>query len=94
MNDFIHQVGVGTLIIVGIGAAIAAGLGIARLVGRVWPAHWAISGPGRRADLRRVFRNINARGRHVGSFRKLISVGPWTLHLTRYRPGTVEDEGS
>jgi hypothetical protein len=92
VSDFIHQVGVGTLVIVGIGAVIAAGLGIVRLVARVWPAHWALSGPGRKsADPRRIFRNINARARHVGSFRKLVSVGPWTLHLTRYRPGNIEE---
>lgn len=72
--------------------AIAGGL---LLIARVWPAHWAISGPGRKSrDLHRIFRNVNARGRHVGSFRKLVSVGPWTLHLTRYRPGNVEENGS
>jgi hypothetical protein len=42
--------------------------------------------------VRRLFRNINAAGRHVGSFRRMLSLGPWTLYVARYRPGNVEEE--
>lgn len=94
MSDYTRGVLTIPAVLLAIVAVVAVLAGVLLLIARVWPAHWAISGPGRKADLRRVFRNINARGRHVGSFRKLVSVGPWTLHLTRYRPGNVEDEGA
>jgi hypothetical protein len=94
MSDYTRGVLTVPAVILGIALTIVLIVGAMRLISKVWPAHWAISGPGRKsADVHRVFRNINAAGRHVGSFRKLVSVGPWTLHLTRYRPGNVEDEG-
>lgn len=88
MSDYLR----GVLTVPGIALALAALAAVGLLISRVWPTHWAVSGPGRKADLRRVFRNVNARGRHVASFRKLVSLGPWTLHLTRYRPGNVEED--
>ncbi len=59
---------------------------------RIWPQHWSLGLPMRRsADVARLFRRRNARGRHIATFRRVIAVGPWTLYLARYRPGHVEE---
>lgn len=62
------------------------------LVGHVWPAHWSLRGPQRRsADVQRLFRRVNAAGRYMDSFRRLVALGPWTLYVARYRAGRVDD---
>lgn len=92
VSDYTRGVLTVPAVILAVVLALAVLAGVLWLIARVWPTHWALSGPGRKsANLHRIFRNVNARGRHVGSFRKLVSVGPWTLHLTRYRPGNVEE---
>ena len=93
MNDFIHRVGVGTLAVAGIAAAVAVGLGLVWLAARIWPGHWSLRGPQRRsADVQRLFRNVNAAGRHVGSCRRLLALGPFTIYMARYRPGNVKED--
>jgi hypothetical protein len=59
----------------------------------LWPVHWSLSGPQRRArDARELLRWVNARGRHVATMRRLLSLGPFTIYMARYRPGNVEEE--
>lgn len=59
---------------------------------KIWPSHWSIAGPQRRArNARELFRRVNARARHVSSFRRLVALGPWTLYVARYRPGNIEE---
>lgn len=56
------------------------------------PDHWSLSGPGPARDAQKLFRWVNAAGRHVSTFRRLFSVGPFTVYVGRYRPGHVEEE--
>lgn len=57
--------------------------------------HWSLAGPqfdgSRLRPPTELFRHRNARGRHIAGFRRLLSVGPWTLYVARYAPGNVED---
>lgn len=92
MSDYLQ--GLLTIPGVPLGLAVlgAVAWGASLLLVRVWPTHWAVDGPMRKsADVQRLFRNVNARGRHVGSFRRLLSLGPWTIYAARYRPGNVEE---
>ncbi|MGI5247549.1 hypothetical protein [Dactylosporangium sp. CA-139066] len=57
-----------------------------------WPVHWSLSGPGRARDARELMRWVDAAGRHMGTFRRLFSFGPWAVYVGRYRPGQVDEE--
>lgn len=52
-----------------------------------WPIHWSLSGPSPARDARKLFRNVDTRGRHVSTFRRLLAVGPFTFYVAKYQPG-------
>ena len=81
------------------GVVVVAGLSysLLTLLARLWrwaPAHWWVSGPGRARQASRLYRVLNVRGGHASTVRRLLRVGPWGLHLIRYRPGSVENPNS
>jgi len=57
------------------------------------PGHWSFRMPMRHtrraADL---LRQVNCGGpRHVATVRRLVAFGPWTIYVTRHRPGWNDD---
>lgn len=40
-----------------------------------------------------LFRTVNTgTGRRLATFRRLLAIGPWTIYLGRYRPGTIDTD--
>ncbi|MER7280540.1 hypothetical protein ABT369_39485 [Dactylosporangium sp. NPDC000244] len=93
MSDFWLGVAAVPAAILVLAAGVVLALGAVALVGRVMPAHWSLRGPQRRArDARELFRWVNAAGRHMSTFRRLFSIGPFVVYVGRYRPGQVDEE--
>lgn len=93
MSDYLRGVLTIPTVVLALAVLAAVLFGILWLVVRVAPVHWSLRGPQRRArDARELFRGVNARGRHVGTLRRLAAFGPWTIYVARYRPGNVKEE--
>lgn len=93
MSDYLRGLLTIPAVLLALALLTAVAFGVLWLVVRVAPVHWSLRGPQRRArDARELFRGVNARGRHVGTLRRLAALGPWTLYAARYRPGNVDEE--
>ncbi|MFB9187417.1 hypothetical protein ACFFX1_55615 [Dactylosporangium sucinum] len=95
MSDYVRGLLTIPAALLALVAVTAVLFGAFRLLVRASPVHWSVRGPQRRArDAREMLRWVNAAGRHVATFRRLVAFGPWTLYVARYRPGNVTEEGS